>query len=167
SQAKRQVSDRLFLDANVLFTVADNAAGKAAFLFDWQAPERWQLCTSAHALEEARRNLQRKYPQFGARLETLSAAVAMVPQPHIPALPIELPEKDRPILAAALGAKCSHLLTGDRKHFGAFMNKPEHTSGLLIQTVAQYLATISKNGGDLTPAPSELDPIVKTTERRI
>jgi predicted nucleic acid-binding protein len=52
---------------------------------------------------------------------------------------VALPEKDRPILEAAIRCKATHLLTGDRKHFGRFMNRPEVTSGVIIQTVAEFL----------------------------
>lgn len=37
--------------------------------------------------------------------------------------PVELAEKDRPILDAAIAGNCTHLLTGDAKHFGAWMGK--------------------------------------------
>ena len=36
---------------------------------------------------------------------------------------MELAEKDRPILDAAIAGKCTHLLTGDAKHFGTWMGK--------------------------------------------
>jgi hypothetical protein len=37
--------------------------------------------------------------------------------------PRELVEKDRPILDAAIAGECTHLLTGDKRHFGAWMEK--------------------------------------------
>jgi hypothetical protein len=56
--------------------------------------------------------------------------------------PAGLAEKDRPIFQAALGCGASHLLTGDLKDFGPWMNRPEATSGILIQTVAQFLESL-------------------------
>jgi hypothetical protein len=53
-----------------------------------------------------------------------------------------LPKKDDPIFLSALGARCTHLLTGDLKDFGRFMNAPEDTSGILIQTVAGFLSSL-------------------------
>jgi hypothetical protein len=53
---------------------------------------------------------------------------------------LALPAKDEPIWAAALAAKASHLLTGDLRDFGPHMNQPQHRAGIVIQTVAQYLA---------------------------
>ena len=37
--------------------------------------------------------------------------------------PNELVEKDRPILDAAIAGGCTRLLTGDTRHFGAWMGK--------------------------------------------
>jgi predicted nucleic acid-binding protein len=131
---------RLFLDANVLFTAAHNPNGKAALLMDLGRRGHWQIITSALALEEARRNLARKYP---GRVEALEAAVAdltVVGIGHGSPCPLPLPEKDQPIFLAAQQSGATHLLTGDIRHFGPFMNAPERTGGIAIQTVAAFLA---------------------------
>jgi len=52
---------RVFLDANVLFTAAHNPTGKAAFVVELARQGHWDVLTSAFAVEEARRNLARKY----------------------------------------------------------------------------------------------------------
>jgi len=134
--------DRLFLDANVLFTAAHNPNGKAAFLFDELSAKRWELVSSGFAIEEARRNIAAKYPQCQERLGELIEKVTEVSQPAPQEIPIDLPEKDRPILLAAQAAKATHLLTGDLKHFGSHMNKPEKSGGIVIQTVADYLTSL-------------------------
>jgi hypothetical protein len=36
---------------------------------------------------------------------------------------VKLPEKDRPVLAAAIEHRCEILVTGDRTHFGALYGK--------------------------------------------
>ena len=36
---------------------------------------------------------------------------------------LPLPEKDRPVLAAAIRSQCAALLTGDRTHFGFLYGK--------------------------------------------
>lgn len=100
---------RVFLDANVLFTAAHNRSGKAALVIELGIRGRWGLATSGYAFEEARRNLEIKFP---ASLSTLEAAIR---------------------------CKATHLLTGDRKNFGPFMNRPEVASGVIIQTVAEFL----------------------------
>ena len=131
---------RLFLDANVLFTAAHNPDGKAASLFDFLDLKRWELQSSAFAIAEAQRNIAAKYPPCAARLETLIEKLAVVGQPARLSIGITLPEKDQPIYLAALACGATHLLTGDWQHFGRFMNRPQATDGIVIQTVAEYLA---------------------------
>lgn len=134
--------DQLFLDANVLFTAAHNANGKAAFLFDQSGDGNWQLVTSRYAVEEARRNMAAKYPQHLEKFEQLVTQLTVIPQPAPRPTPIDLPDKDRPIFIAAQVGRASHLLTGDLKHFGPHMNQPEAMDGLIVQTVADYLASL-------------------------
>ena len=130
---------RLFLDANVLFTAAHNPRGKAALAIEVGQQGYWALATSRYAVEEARRNLDRKFPQSPDDLNSLLRGIRLVE--HRPALryPATLPEKDRPILQAAVAWGATHLLTGDLKDFGPFMNQPGETFGILVQTVAEFL----------------------------
>ena len=132
---------RLFLDANVLFTAAHNPSGKALALVGAALAGRWHLVTSRLAADEARRNLHRKYPEAGDRLDTVLAAVRIVPsvRPDIEG-EATLPESDRLILAAAIACRATHLLTGDLAHFGPLMNRPKVTGGVIVQTVAEFLA---------------------------
>lgn len=130
---------RVFLDANVLFTAAHNRSGKAALVIELGIRGRWGLATSSYAFEEARRNLEIKFPGALSTLEAFRPAIKIVPSGAGRNCPAPLPEKDRPILEAAIRCKATHLLTGDRKHFGPFMNTPEVTSGVVIQTVAEFL----------------------------
>jgi hypothetical protein len=132
---------RLFLDANVLFTAAHNPEGKAAFLFETPGHGAWDLIASAHAVEEARRNITAKYPDCEARLNTLLRQLTLVAQPRPSPISIRLPEKDQPIFLAARAAKATHLLTGDLKHFGAAMNKPHLSDGIVIP-VAEFLLSL-------------------------
>jgi predicted nucleic acid-binding protein len=131
--------DRLFLDANVIFTAAHNTDGKSAFLFRTLNQGRWDLLSSRFAIEEARRNLAARYPQCLHELERLAEQLIETPQPTARPVRIALPEKDQPILLAAQAAKATHLLTGDLRHFGPHMNQPDRTDGLIITTVADYL----------------------------
>lgn len=131
---------RLFLDANVLFTAAHNPDGKAAYLFDALKLKRWELLSSAYAIGEARRNIAAKYPQCASQLEALVEQLVVVGQPAPTRTTLKLPEKDQPIYLAAQSARASHLLTGDMRHFGPHMNRPRNTGGIVIQTVAEYLA---------------------------
>jgi predicted nucleic acid-binding protein len=133
---------KLFLDANVLFTAAHNPEGKSAFVIELAGEGMWEVVTSPFALEEARRNLETKFPDAVLSLERSMKSVALVPSVIEGNCPLDLPRKDVPIFLSALGAGCTHLLTGDWKDFGRFMNAPEDTSGILIQTVAEFLSSL-------------------------
>ena len=60
---------RLFLDANVLFTAAHNPRGKAALVIELGVGGHWALYSSRLAVEEARRNLARRFPHCLDRAE--------------------------------------------------------------------------------------------------
>jgi predicted nucleic acid-binding protein len=133
---------RLFLDANILFTAAHNADGKASLVMELGQAGLWQLVSSAYALEEARRNIARKYPDRLQRLQTLTQDLALAPTDLEVRCPQPLPEKDCPIYRAALTCKADILLTGDIRDFGFLMNDRTKANGLLIQTVADFLASL-------------------------
>lgn len=134
---------RLFLDANVLFTAAHNPSGKAAFLFTAEGLRHWRLLSSQYAIDEARRNLLRKYPTAVAALDRLLPSIEIAGQPATcPDAQLDLPAKDQPIWFAALSGRASHLLTGDLRDFGAHMNRPERCAGIVIQTVGDFLSSL-------------------------
>lgn len=134
---------RLFLDANVLFTAAHNPRGKAAFIIESGSSKRWELVTSEYATEEARRNLTAKFPAVLEDYEALLSDIRIVGHPPDLPFPAGLAAKDQPIFRAALATGASHLLTGDIRDFGQFMNRPEDTFGIRIQTVAGFLASVA------------------------
>lgn len=114
---------RVFLDANILFSAAKSDGAVRALLR--LLIERGHECVAdAYVLAEARRNLETKGPEaLGALdvlLERLTLA-ATLPPPGRAARDAEtawLPDKDRPVLAAAIRLGCDALVTGDRTHFG-------------------------------------------------
>ena len=136
---------RLFLDANVLFTAAHNPSGKAALIIDLGAQGYWEVMSCSYAIEEARRNISIKFPDYLKRFEALMATVIKVPSRSGRNCPAILPEKDRPILEAAIQCKVSYLLTGDIKDFGPIMNKPKLTGGVVIQTASEFLEGLMKS----------------------
>jgi predicted nucleic acid-binding protein len=112
---------KLFLDANVIFAAAATPQGRAQALFALAAAGHCELWTSAYALEEARRNLRRKYPDTLSRLNALTAQLTIAPEADLSLLTWaqeQLPSKDAPILAAAVGCRAAVLITGDTRHFG-------------------------------------------------
>jgi predicted nucleic acid-binding protein len=111
---------RIFLDANILFSAALHKSRMRAFLeiLSKQA----DFLTNAYAVEEARRNLELKFPNALKNLERLITQCEMISQ--LPAdLEIELPLKDKPILGGAIAGNATHLLTGDERDFGKFWGK--------------------------------------------
>jgi uncharacterized protein len=127
--------DRVFLDANVLFSAAYRARSGLQKL--WRV-EGATLLTSDYATQEAHRNLDTQAQR--RRLDKLVADMEIVRDVPIDApLPrgIALPEKDRPILAAAIHARAMHLLTGDVTHFGVYSGVT--ASGVAILLPADYL----------------------------
>ena len=125
--------DRVFLDANVLFSAAykDNAR-----LLELWKLKNVSLLSSRDALEEARINLSKQDQH--ARLVKLAAALTLheAGNRNIPS-GIRLPEKDLPILQAALEARANYLLTGDIAHFGPYFGRT--IEGVEILAPAEYL----------------------------
>lgn len=139
---------QIFLDANVLFTAVHNPQGKAALVVELGQAGLWRLMTSRYAVEEARRNLLRKYPDFVARFETMLAALLIVPDFPSIQCPEGLVAKDQPIYRAAMGGRADRLLTGDFKDFGFLMNSPDLTGEMRVQSVAEFLLSAQGDVGD-------------------
>ena len=135
--------DRVFLDANILFSAAYRPDAGLCRL--WGLPDI-ELVTSAYAVEEARRNLDRSEQR--AALEALLQSVrVLAATPGDPPLtgPIELAEKDRPILAMAVAARATHLLTGDVRYFGRYYGQT--VAGVRIVPPAAYLRSRGREEG--------------------
>jgi predicted nucleic acid-binding protein len=133
---------RLFLDANVLFTAVHNPGGKAALVIELGVQGHWELFSSPFAMEEARRNLERKFPQFLDGLNKLEHGIRLIEHQAGLPFPTGLSLKDQPIFQAAIACEATHVITGDLKDFGPFMNQPEKTFGICIQTVADFLGRL-------------------------
>lgn len=135
--------DRLavFLDANIIFSASYKINSR--FLEIWRTPAILAM-TSHYAAEEARRNCDSQ--QHLKRLEALLNLTAIVSDPLRDELPagLALPAKDRPILASAIDAGAQFLVTGDRRHFGPWMNRPIKTryGSLTVLDPASFLARL-------------------------
>ena len=128
---------KVFLDANVLFSAAYTPNSRLLAL--WKLDDA-EMVTSEFALLEARRNLLVHSPEAVPVLDELAEKTTIAAASSTPDLPrdLHLAEKDVPILAAAVEAGCSHLLTGDKRHFDQLYGK--RVRGVLVRTPAQYLA---------------------------
>ena len=83
------------------------------------------LLASDFVIEEARRNLAALHQgrladlrRLTGKLERVTAIVTQGP-PEAK----RLPDKDLPVLLAALAGRATHLLTVDKKHFGTLLGK--------------------------------------------
>ena len=127
--------DRVFLDANVLFSAAYAEGSGLTQL--WRR-KGTRLLASGYVIEEARRNFDNAAARD--RLEALLEGVEQVGDPAAaldPEMEKGLPENDRPVLRAAMAAGASHLLSGDRRAFGAWYGK--RLAGVLVLRPAEYL----------------------------
>jgi uncharacterized protein len=132
--------DRLFLDANVLFSAAyrDNAGVAQLWSLDDVV-----LATSTYAVEEAERNLSTKKQR--QRLQRLLHATHVIQAGTVPEstrADLSLPEKDWPIIGGAIAAEATHLITGDMKHFGPYFGR--HILGILVLPPRQYLENVTR-----------------------
>ena len=125
--------DRVFLDANILFSAAYQLG--AGLLRLWKL-RHVTLCSSRYALEEARVNLSSEDQRM--RLDKLSGSLRLFEAGQRGLLSgISLPEKDVPILLAAIEARATHLLTGDVRHFGPYLRK--RFAGVAIMLPGDYI----------------------------
>ncbi|WP_374616582.1 PIN domain-containing protein, partial [Thauera aminoaromatica] len=105
---------RVFLDANILFSAAKSDGAVRAML--QLLVDRGRDCRAdAYVVAEARRNLVAKGPQALDVLDALLADLqiaAAAPAAEQSGELDWLPEKDRPVLAAAIRLGCEVLVTG-------------------------------------------------------
>lgn len=127
--------DRLFLDANILFSAAYREDAGVRRL--WSLPNA-ALLTSEYAVEEARRNLttEEQLRRLNALLDPIKVAPSTTLDPAL-RKDVELRDKDWPILSGAIAADATHLITGDMRDFGPFMGQA--VLGVIVLTPARYL----------------------------
>ena len=140
---------KLFLDANVIFSAAHRDEGRAQDLIALAQAGRCVLLASAHALEEARRNLELKSRDFGRRLSVSLAVITIVAEaPHALVAWSQqqgLPLNDAPILAAAIHARADLLVTGDARDFGHLYDRT--LRGTKVLTPARAIEVVLTQAG--------------------
>jgi predicted nucleic acid-binding protein len=133
-------TEKIFLDANILFSVA---YGSSSLDRLWELSKKGVcvLLASGYVIEEAKRNLTN--PDQLNKLEACLSNVQMVLEadPRIKC-PVDLPEKDQPVLMAAISAKANYLLTGDAQHFGKYFGQT--IKGVRICMARDYLLSKMK-----------------------
>lgn len=134
---------RIFLDANVLFSGAKSNGAVRAFLVQLKASGH-DLVADGYVVGEARRNLEAKFPaalkDFEALMRDVEASAKVCGPLPVEITP-ELPEKDRPILAASIHHRCRVLLTGDKTHFGPLYGRT--IEGVEIHSLASFASKLS------------------------
>lgn len=110
---------RVFLDANILWSAAHHP-GAVRLLLEKIAQAGHVRVVDGYVVEEAMRNLPTTRQATLARL--LGAMELHPAQDGATTLHGHgLPDKDAPVLAAAIRLRCDYLITGDRRHFGHLM----------------------------------------------
>jgi predicted nucleic acid-binding protein len=131
---------KLFLDANILFSAAYRE--KAGLVKLWQL-KKVKLYSSLYAVEEAERNLEKAEQK--KRLTTLLEKIELVGylsgRSFIPT-DIELRDKDKPILEAAIQMKADYLITGDFRDFGQHFGKK--IAGVVILPPAAFFEIMTR-----------------------
>lgn len=129
---------RIFLDANALFSAARSAGAVRQLVYALRAAGH-MLVADDYVATEARRNISAK--AGGEALDYLQALLDQIEVSPVQYLAtaqsmlLWLPEKDRPVLLAAMALKCDALVTGDRTRFGAGYGKA--FGGVVIYSPAQ------------------------------
>jgi len=116
---------RIFLDANILFSAA-KSDGAARTLLALLADADHECWADGFVAEEARRNLLAKAPESLESFEEILSRIELAPLQPLGNLDLPLPEKDQPVLAAAIRLRCEALVTGDRAHFGQLYGQEIH-----------------------------------------
>lgn len=135
---------RVFLDANVLFSAAYREQAGLAVLWKLHGVH---LVTSLYAVQEAASNLNQEDAQSRLRdlieeVEIISDALGIDARTLDKLAEIVLPDKDRPILAAAVAANADLLLTGDLQHFGRYFGQV--LCGVRILRPAEFLKSLAE-----------------------
>ncbi len=135
---------RVLLDANVLFSAAYRAQAGHAGLWKLRGV---YLIASLYAAQEAANNLNEEDQQSRLReliekLEIVSNALGIDATTQDKLAGIELPDKDRPIVAGAVAAGADFLLTGDIQHFGRYFGQV--LGGVRILRPADFLKTLAE-----------------------
>ena len=129
---------RVLLDANIVFSASDDGSATRKLLD--RVARRGKPVTNPHAWEEARRNLALKRPHLLTGLEALRDRLVVTHAFNLPS-DLDVADKDKPVLAGAIGAGCTHFWTGDRRHFEGLYGQTIH--GVLITSSIQLAKALT------------------------
>ncbi len=135
---------RIFLDANVLFAASNPGSNIERLLR--RIVKRTTPVISDLALEEARRNILAKRPQWTETFEQWVPKLEQVDSVSF-GLPVKLDEKDAPILCAAIRSRCDYFVTGDKRDFGHLFGKT--VEGVQIVSLLGIAEVLSEHDSTL------------------
>ncbi len=134
---------RIFLDANILFSAAKSSGAVRQLLADLHAGGH-TLVADGYVAVEAQRNIATKASGDGVDyLEALLSRIEVNAVRHAAtagSAAVWLPEKDRPVLLAAIACGCDVLVTVDRTHFGSGYSRT--FDGVTVYSPAQLALAI-------------------------
>ena len=133
---------RVFLDSNILYSAVQSPEGKAASIIMDAGKLRIAVVTCEYAVEEAARNLRLKASGKTGRLASLLSRIEILPTASAGTCPVPLPAKDIPILLSAIAGRATHLLTGDIRDFGRYLNRPGLTGGIVVQSMDDFIRSL-------------------------
>lgn len=139
---------KVFLDANILFSGSQSGSPVRLLLDRLQ----FHAVLMAHpgVVEEAKRNLSAKKPEWLGAFESLCAKLEI--STRMGACPdVGLPAKDQPVLAAAVACASDFLLTGDRLHFGHLFGST--VAGVRVLSVREMAQEMINRGWMPKPDP--------------
>ena len=127
--------DRIFLDANILFSVAYGSIGLDR-LWELSGKGICEIFVSKYVVEEAERNLE-TVSQIKKLNDRLSKVQIIPEADQTLSCPVDLPEKDKPVFMAAVLSQADYLITGDVTHFGKYFGQT--IMGVTVCTVRDYI----------------------------
>ena len=113
----------VFIDTSVLLAACRSRSSVSAVIFGYSRRKRIKAIISHHVISEIKRNAEEKLDQQGKRrlnFYLLQTNLIIVADPTIEeriSLKGIIPNKDVPILAAAIKNKANFLITYDKKNF--------------------------------------------------
>lgn len=139
---------RIFLDANILFSAARSDGAIRRMIRDLRGAGH-ELVADEYVVAEAVRNLEIK---AAAALDDWAGLIRIIHrEPLVPPPPtwdpilLPLPDKDRPVLAAAIRLRCEAMVTGDRTHFNQLYGRT--VAGVAIHSPRSLAETLLENTG--------------------
>lgn len=143
---------RIFLDANVLFSLAFSNGAVRRLIADLREASH-TLVADQYVFEEALRNLSIQRPEAVGTLHEQAALMTIVatvsPGCRSPA-GVDLPAKDVPVLTSAIAAGYDILMTGDSRHFGHLFGRT--IAGVTVHSPVDTARALHGGGAGVPPS---------------